>query len=63
MASDATGSEAIGSEEMGSGVTAAGRRCILLLHRRQGSARRAVRVFSFDLEKVMGRERRGCVRE
>jgi hypothetical protein len=33
------------------------------LHRRQGSARRAVGVFSFDLEKVMGRERRGCVRE
>jgi hypothetical protein len=25
--------------------------------------RRAVKVFSFDLEKVMGRERRGCVRE
>jgi hypothetical protein len=58
--SDAMGSEATGSEATGSGGD--GRRCILLLHRRQGSARRTVGVF-FDLEKVVGRERRGCVRE
>jgi hypothetical protein len=58
------GGDRLGGDGLGGdGLGGDGRRHILLLHRRQGSACRAVGVFSFDLEKVMGRERRGCVHE
>jgi hypothetical protein len=58
MGSAATGSDVMGSEAMGSGAMAAGAFFFSI-------AGRAARVgrLGFFLEKVMGRERRGCVRE
>ena len=61
---DGFGGDGLGGDGLGGdGLGGDDCRRILLLHRRQGSARKAVGVFSFDLEKLMGRERRRCVRE
>jgi hypothetical protein len=55
------GSEATGSEATGSGATAAGAFFFSIAGRGARVGRWGF--FSFDLEKVMERERRGCVRE
>ena len=62
LGGDGLGGDGLGGDGLGGdGLGGDGRRRILLLHRRQGSY--GGWGFSFDLEKLMGRERRGFVRE
>jgi hypothetical protein len=61
MGLEAMGSKATGSKATGSGATAADAFFFSIAGR--GARVGWLGFFSFDLEKVMGRERRGCMRE
>ena len=63
LSGDGLGCDGLGGDGLGAdGLGGDGRRRILLLHRQQGSARRAVGVFCFGEDDGMC-DRRRCVRE